>query len=130
MHPGLLRPVRQGLRAQPRPEPAADGTEGRHLIHSRHYKNVIDDDGNHISAGEVRKAPWVAITPVVHAIRVLERIVPKGELLLSVAHHAFRSRHSSTGALKLDTLTWRIESFVNWVKPRGRSSRPFRRDHP
>ncbi|WP_308355516.1 MULTISPECIES: hypothetical protein [unclassified Streptomyces] len=107
----------QGLRSGccPDPEPAADGTEGRHLIHSRHYKNVTDDDGNHISAGEVRKVPWVAITPVVHAIRVLERIVPKGELLLSVAHHAFRSRHSSTGALKLDTLTLRIESFVNWV---------------
>ncbi|MEV6994558.1 integrase [Streptomyces sp. NPDC093228] len=107
----------QGLRSGccPDPEPADDGTKGRHLIHSHHYKNVTDDDGNHISAGEVRQVPWVAITPVVHAIRVLERIVPEGELLLSAAHQAFRSSHSSTGALRQDTLTLRIESFVNWA---------------
>lgn len=107
----------QGLRSGccPDPEPAADGSEGRHLIHSHHYKNVTDDDGNHISAGEVRQVPWVAITPVVHAIRVLERIVPEGELLFGAAHHAFRSSHSYAGALKKSTLTLRIESFVNWV---------------
>ncbi|MET9656798.1 integrase [Streptomyces sp. NPDC006510] len=107
----------QGLRSGccPDPEPAADGTKGRHLIHSHHYKNVTDDDGNHISAGAVRQVPWAAITPVVHAIRVLERIVPEGELLLSAAHHAFRSSHRSTGALRQDTLTSRIESFVNWA---------------
>ncbi|WP_328778116.1 hypothetical protein OHT68_01605 [Streptomyces canus] len=101
----------QGLRSGccPDPEPAA-GSEGRHLIHSRHYKNVTDDDGNHISAGEVRQVPWVAITPVVHAIRVLERMVPDGELLLSTAHHEFRSRHGHAGALRQDTLTLRIES--------------------
>ncbi|MGW9713537.1 integrase [Streptomyces albidoflavus] len=105
----------QGLRAGCCPDPAADGTERRHLIHSHHYKNVTDDDGNHVSAGEVRQVPWVAITPVVHAIRVLERIVPEGELLLGAAHHSFRSSHSYVGALKKSTLTLRIESFVNWV---------------
>ncbi|MFH8379107.1 integrase [Streptomyces cyaneofuscatus] len=107
----------QGLRSGccPDPEPAADGAEARHLIRSHHYKNVTDDDGNHISAGEVRKVPWVAITPVVHAIRVLERMVPEGELLLGAAHHGFRCGNSNAGALKSDTLTLRIESFVNWV---------------
>ncbi|MEV0742968.1 integrase [Streptomyces sp. NPDC050549] len=107
----------QGLRSGccPDPAPAADGTDGRHLIHSHHYKNVTDDDGNHISAGEVRQVPWVAITPVVHAIRVLERMVPERELLLSTAHHEFHSRHGHAGALKKHTLTLRIESFVNWV---------------
>lgn len=69
----------QGLRSGccPAPEPAANGTPDRHLIRGRHYKNVTDDDGNHLSAGEERKVPWVAITPVVHAIRVLERMVPQ-----------------------------------------------------
>ncbi len=91
-----------GLRSGccPDPEPAADGAEGRHLIHSYHYKNVNDDDSNHISAGEVRRVPWVAITPVVHAIHVLERMVPEGELLLGAAHHGFRSHNSYAGALK------------------------------
>jgi hypothetical protein len=104
----------QGLRSGccPEPEPTADGTRGRHLIRSHHYKNVTDDDGNHISAGEVRRVPWVAITPVVHAIRVLERMVPPGELLLSAAHHGTCGKQ---GALKKETLTKRIECFVDWA---------------
>ncbi|WP_406003312.1 hypothetical protein [Streptomyces sp. NBC_00829] len=50
---------------------------------------MTDDDGNHVPAGEVHEVPWVAIAPVVRAIRVLERMVPDGELLLSSAHHNF-----------------------------------------
>jgi hypothetical protein len=71
----------------PAPGPCLDGTSRRHLIRSRYYKNVTDADGNHVSAGEDREVPWVAIAPVVRAIRVLERIVPDGELLLSATHH-------------------------------------------
>ncbi|MFJ8510417.1 integrase [Streptomyces avermitilis] len=107
----------QGLRAGccPEPEPAADGTPRRHLIHSHHYKNVTDDEGSHISAGEVRDVPWVAITPVVHAIRVLERMVPEGELLLSSAHHDFTHQQGHHGALKSGTLNERIEAFAEWA---------------
>jgi integrase len=107
----------QGLRSGccPEPEPAADGTRGRHLIRSRHYKNVTDDDGNLISAGEEREVPWVAITPVVHAIRVLERIVPPGELLLSATHHDFVQQRGHHGALKVQSLNRRVEDFVRWV---------------
>ncbi|MET9811735.1 hypothetical protein [Streptomyces sp. NPDC006355] len=85
MRPQEAQALRSGC--CPDPEPADDGTPGRHLIRSRHFKNVLDQDGNHASAGEVREVPWVAITPVVRAIRVLERMVPEGELLLSAAHH-------------------------------------------
>jgi hypothetical protein len=85
MRPQEAQALRSGC--CPDPEPADDGTPGRHLIRSRHFKNVLDEDGNHASAGEVREVPWVAITPVVRAIRVLERMVPEGELLLSAAHH-------------------------------------------
>ncbi|MEU2224630.1 integrase [Streptomyces sp. NPDC018347] len=107
----------QGLRSGccPDPEPAADGTPGRHLIRSHHYKNVTDDDGNHISAGEEREVPWVAITPVVHAIRVLERMVPPGERLLSSSHHDYLYRRSLHGVLKGSSLRDRIEDFVVWV---------------
>ncbi|MFE2719383.1 hypothetical protein ACFXKI_47765 [Streptomyces mirabilis] len=49
---------------------------------------------------------------MVHAIRVLERMVPPGELLLSAAHH---STCGKQGALKKETLTKRIESFVDWA---------------
>ncbi len=107
----------QGLRSGccPDPEPNADGTPQRHLIFSHHYKNVTDDDGNHVSGGEEREVPWTAILPVVHAIRVLERIVPAGELLLSAAHHDFRVQRGHHGALKGQALNQRIQGFVAWV---------------
>ncbi|MCZ4100929.1 integrase [Streptomyces sp. H39-C1] len=107
----------QGLRSGccPDPEPAPDGTRGRHLIRSRHYKNVTDHDGNLISAGAEREVPWVAISPVVHAIRVLERMVPPGELLLSATHHDFMQQRGHHGALKHQCLNTRIEDFVSWA---------------
>ncbi|MEU9291751.1 integrase [Streptomyces sp. NPDC048275] len=107
----------QGLRSGccPDPEPGADGAPGRHLIRSRHYKNVSDDDGNHVSAGAQREVPWVAITPVVRAIRVLERMVPPGELLLSGAHHDFAGRRGYPGVLKYFALNKRIEDFTAWA---------------
>ncbi|MEV8106229.1 integrase [Streptomyces sp. NPDC088135] len=107
----------QGLRSGccPDPEPGTDGIPGRHLIHSWHYKNVTDDDGNHISAGEEREVPWVAITPVVNAIRVLERMVPEGEFLLSSAHHDFTAQRSHLGVLKNGALNTRIRDFAAWA---------------
>ncbi|MFC9636322.1 integrase [Streptomyces mirabilis] len=107
----------QGLRSGccPDPEPRHDGTPGRHLIRSRHYKNVTNDDGHHVSAGAYRKVPWVAIAPVVHAIRVLERIVPDGELLFSSAHHDFIHHRGHYGVLKGKNLKQRIEDFVDWA---------------
>ncbi|WP_414079835.1 integrase [Streptomyces sp. CL7] len=107
----------QGLRSGccPDPQPTADGNPGQHLIRSHHYKNVTDDDGNHVSAGEEREVPWVAITPVVRAIRVLERIVPDGELLLSTAHHDFTYQRGHHGTLKQSALNLRIEGFIAWA---------------
>ncbi|UUU38011.1 site-specific integrase [Streptomyces sp. NBC_00162] len=107
----------QGLRSGccPEPEAGTDGAHGRYLIRSRHYKNVTDSDGNLISAGEERQVPWVAISPVVHAIRVLERMVPPGELLLSAARHDFMQQRGHHGALKHQGLHTRIEDFVSWA---------------
>lgn len=107
----------QGLRSGccPTPEPGPNGAPGRHLIRSRHFKNVTDEDGNHVSEGEEREVPWVAITPVVHAIRVLERIVPEGEYLFSAAHHDFLFQRTFHGALKGQALNQRIEDFVAWA---------------
>ncbi|TVZ80074.1 integrase [Streptomyces sp. BK340] len=102
----------QGLRAGCCPDPE-DGS--RHLIRSRHYKNVTDDDGRHVSSGEERDVPWVAIAPVVRALRVLERMVPEGELLFSSAHHDFARGRQSGGALKNSSMSQHIEGFVTWA---------------
>ncbi|PJT45764.1 integrase [Streptomyces albidoflavus] len=102
----------QGLRSGCCPDPEEGG---RHLIRSHHYKNVTDDDGNHVSGGAEREVPWVAITPVVHAIRVLERIVPAGALLFDATHHDFARGRKMRGALKNVAMNQRIEDFVVWV---------------
>ncbi|MFF9051556.1 integrase [Streptomyces erythrochromogenes] len=113
MRPQEVQGLRSGCCHEP--EPATDGTRGRHLIRGRHFKNVTDHDGNLISAGEEREVPWVAINPVVHAIRVLERMVPPGELLLSAAHHDFMQQRGHHGALKHAGLSTRIKDFVGWA---------------
>ncbi|MER7672292.1 hypothetical protein ABTY61_28060 [Kitasatospora sp. NPDC096128] len=94
MRPQEVQSLRSGC--CPDPQPAPDGALGRHLIRSHHFKNVTDSDGNHLSAGEIRALPWVAITPVVNAIRVLERIVPEGELLLGSSYHYAQERVGSS----------------------------------
>ncbi|MFE2931934.1 hypothetical protein [Streptomyces sp. NPDC059278] len=122
-----LPPVALNLRSgccpdpdpDPDPEPAADGIPGRHLIRSRHFKNVTDLDGHHLSAGEVRAVPWAAITPVVHAIRVLEKMVPEGELLFSSGRRS--------GVLKSCGLNIRIKDFVSRVNREAATHNPASR---
>jgi len=138
----------------PDPKPGSDGSRGRHLIRtpaddthdeddgaephlirSRHYKNATDDDGYHLSAGVERDVPWVAIAPVVQAIRVLERIVPDGHLLFDLNDHQFQflfdlndhqfqSKHRKTGSLKAPAMRIRIEDFVTWVNTEAIAQRP------
>jgi integrase len=105
-----------GLRTGCCPEPASgqDGQPGHYLIRGREFKTAIDDDGNHLSGGTEREVPWVAITPVVNAIRVLERMVPAGHLLFDHHAHDLLSR-PGTGSLKVSALRDRIKDFVTWA---------------
>lgn len=110
MRPGEVAGLRSGC--CPDPEPDSKGQTGRHLITGAVYKTARDEKGNHRSEGELRDVPWVAIAPVVNAIRVLERMVPTGDLLF--AHDAHDTR-SGTGALTISTMGDRIEDFVAWA---------------
>jgi hypothetical protein len=81
-----------------------DGTpnvgSGHHLIRGNEYKTALDEDGNHLSTGVQRGVPWIAITPVVNAIRVLERLVPDGALLFdATAHNVSEQRSPAAGEL-------------------------------
>ncbi|MEU2179857.1 integrase [Streptomyces thermolilacinus] len=94
--------------------PDPDG--GRHLIYGRVFKSAADADGNHHSAGHVREVPWVAIAPVVTAIRVLERIVPDGGLLFDAATHAFQNTPTASAtSIGQEGLRRRIEAFAAWA---------------
>jgi hypothetical protein len=63
-----------------------------------------------------RGVPWIAITPAVNAIRVLERMVPDGALLFDAAAHNMSAQRSpATGAITDSTLRDRIDVFVAWA---------------
>ncbi|WP_275467375.1 hypothetical protein [Streptomyces noursei] len=61
------------------------------------------------------EVPWVAITPVIRVLRVLRRMVPPGELLLSSAHHDIACPGRHPGSLKLAAVTMRLKDFVAWA---------------
>jgi hypothetical protein len=111
--PGEVLALRTGC--CPDPVPGPDGQPGRHLIRGLEFKTATDEDGNHRSSGAEREAPWVAITPVVNAIRVLERMVPDGHLLFGHDAHDARGERPDTGSLKPAALRERIEDFADWA---------------
>jgi hypothetical protein len=111
--PGEVLALRTGC--CPDPAPGPDGQPGRHLIRGLEFKTATDEDGNHRSSGTEREAPWVAITPVVSAIRVLERMVPDGHLLFGHDAHDARGDRPDTGSLKPAALRERIEDFADWA---------------
>ncbi|MEY9877914.1 hypothetical protein ABH931_007438 [Streptacidiphilus sp. MAP12-33] len=86
------------------------------LIRSQHFKSATDPDtGNHLPSGAERAVPWVAITPVVTAIRLLEQLVPAGALLFgSGIHDPNRTQHR-TRALGVGVMSDRIEDLVAWA---------------
>jgi hypothetical protein len=105
-----------GLRTGCCPNPDPDAGSGHHVIRGNEYKTAFDENGNHLSTGVQRAVPWIAITPVVNAIRVLERMVPDGALLFDAAtHNVFEQRSPAAGAIADSTLRDRIEVFVAWA---------------
>ncbi len=113
MRPGEILGLRTGC--CPDPAPGPDGQARRHLIRGYEFKTATDEDGNHAPAGVEREVPWVAITPVVNAIRVLERMVPDGHLLFDHHAHDLQFARQGTGTLKKSGLRTRIEDFVTWA---------------
>ncbi|WP_330452233.1 MULTISPECIES: integrase [unclassified Streptomyces] len=117
MRPGEVLGLRTGC--------CPDTEEGRHLIRGNVYKTARDDDGHHLSSGELRDVPWVAIAPVVNAIRVLERCVPEGSLLFDQRIHDLLSSRAGTGSLAVNTMRGRVEDFVSWANEEtARLNRP------
>ncbi len=113
MRPAEILGLRSGC--CPDPEPDEHGVTGRHLIRGHVYKTATDDEGNHISAGVEHDVPWVAITPVVNAIRVLEHMVPDGHLLFDSRLHDRKQVAVRTGSLKDTSIRERIEDFLTWA---------------
>ena len=98
----------------PDPDPGQDRQNGRHLIRGHEFKTATDEHGNQLPSGVERDVPWVAITPVVTAIRVLERMVPDRQLLFAYSVHDPSGR-AGTGSLNVEAFTARIGDFSAWA---------------
>jgi hypothetical protein len=114
MRPGEVLGLRVGCCPDPEPK---NGLLPQHMIYGHVYKTARDQDGNHLSTGALREAPWVAIAPVVHAVRVLEQIVPADTLLFDHRAHYLGQGNiqNGDGSLRMSTMRDRIEDFVAWA---------------
>jgi hypothetical protein len=63
------------------PANSSDNGIVRYHVTGLHFKGVTNEEGNTVSAGEVRDQPWIVIAPVAAAITVLERLTGPGGLL-------------------------------------------------
>ena len=111
-----LPPVGLELRAGCCPEPVDDG-EGsvRYEIYGNVFKGARDDEGKLVPGGKPRDLPWTVIPPVVHAIRVLERLA--GGIWLFPLKTSWNSSGSGPPRRTGDLLTplgarRRIEAFI------------------
>ncbi|GAA4666497.1 hypothetical protein [Frondihabitans cladoniiphilus] len=92
---------------------------GWKLIHSVTFKTAHDDEGIHDSRGQLREAPWVAIEPVVTAIRTMESLSKVDLLFPSPQFVKYKAK-----SLSLNTLIDRIAVFVSWARERGEDVGP------
>ncbi|TJZ95668.1 integrase [Actinacidiphila oryziradicis] len=122
MRPGEVLGLRSGC--------CPDPDEGRPLIHGHVFKSARDEDGNHVSQGQMREVPWVAIPPAATAIRVLERMAPDGGLLFDAAAHDFPLHRPYPGSLSRATVTKRVEDFITWASALATASNRAREAIP
>ncbi len=91
------------------------------MIHGRQFKYALDENGVHQSAGAAR-VPWVAVAPVVTAVRVMERLGHGSRLLFDTMAEDRRSGEVRTGrSLSPVTVHNRVKAFIGWVNQHARS---------
>ncbi|WP_229068692.1 hypothetical protein [Actinoplanes sp. DH11] len=96
--------LRRGCRAHP--------PDGLAVLHGQASKTSRHHAGH--TPAPVRDTPWVAIGPVVTAIRVLERMTDGSDLLFDVRAHSLHG-HSRQGALTIATMRDRLDAFHAWI---------------
>lgn len=92
------------------------------LIHSRHFKSVRDEHGNHDSHGEVRATPWVAVAPVVQAIRTMEALHGGEGLLFPAVWRGDRKR--LTRSRSRYAMAASITRFIDYINARHPAAIP------
>jgi hypothetical protein len=99
------------------------------LLRSRTFKTARDERGNHDSNGQIRTAPWVAVSPVIKAIKALELLVG-GEGLLFPSARGAGSVGRSVGLTTIADGVIRFIDHLNTLKPGTIPSDPAGRVTP
>ncbi|MEU8967126.1 hypothetical protein AB0C89_36300 [Streptomyces sp. NPDC048491] len=93
------------------------------LMHGRYFKNAVDQDGNKMPEGELRRDPWVVVEAVARAVAVLERLHP-GPLLFPTRIEPYPQSAPTRrqGHARPDKrIAVDIANFVRWVNEECRT---------
>ncbi|MFD5341202.1 integrase [Streptomyces hawaiiensis] len=107
MRPGETLALRRGTCHTP--------DTGPPLLHAHTYKTATTREGTHLSSGRQRETPWVAVGPVVSAVRLLERMTGTSPLLFDLTEHGWYDRHRRNGALTPEAMRDRIGAVRLWA---------------
>ncbi|MGV2921695.1 hypothetical protein, partial [Streptomyces alfalfae] len=91
-----------------------DGTV-RFEIHGRHFKGVLDEDGNTIGEGEQRADPWIVLEPVARAIAVVEELEDGEQLFTRTLYRYAKGTCMPRTGLSSYTAVERIRAFTAWA---------------
>lgn len=93
-----------------------DGTV-RHLITGRHFKDAVDEQGNHLPGGEIRHDPWIVIELVHKAIAIQEALAePYGRFLFPRQLSKAAKLSKQQGAvITRATTKENIARFIDWA---------------
>jgi hypothetical protein len=91
-----------------------DGTV-RFEIRGRHFKGVLDENGNAIGEGEQRADPWIVLEPVARAIAVVEELEDGEQLFTRTLYRYAKGTCMPRTGLSSDTAVQRIRAFTAWA---------------
>lgn len=87
----------------------------RFEIRGRHFKGVLDEDGNTIGEGEQRADPWIVLEPVARAIAVVEELEDGEQLFTRTLYRYAKGTCMPRTGLSSDTAVERIRAFTAWA---------------
>ncbi|MEU3296650.1 hypothetical protein ABZ722_30445 [Streptomyces longwoodensis] len=91
-----------------------DGTV-RFETRGRHFKGVLDEDGNAIGEGEQRADPWIVLEPVARAIGVVEELEGGEQLFTRTLYRYAKGTCMPRTGLSSDAAVERIRAFTAWA---------------
>lgn len=87
----------------------------RYKVTGRHFKGVLDEDGNAIPEGEIRSDPWIVLEPVARAIAAVEALEEDELLFTRTLFRGARPVIEARTKLTSDAAVERIRSFTVWA---------------